>query len=502
MTAAELQPTPSDRPDHPRTGLSGHPKGVLPLVFTEAWERFSWNGMRGILVLFLVSSSRGGLGMSEAVAVSLYGIYNSTAYMLAMPGGWLGGRVLGPRKAVLLGGVILALGHFSMAIPALPTLGCGMLAVAIGTGLLKPNISAMIGELYEKQGLGQRKDAGFTTLYVGINVGSFAAPLVVGTVAERVAWHAGFAIAGAGMLVALFIFLRSWRSLEDIGTQPTPMGAQVRRNVIRRTIVWSGTGLLIFALDVANGSFGVDHLVNVMPLLGVGIPILYFVSLLRSSELTSDDRARIKAYAWFFAVAVLFWVIYDQSGSLLSLFADDKTDRTIGGWEFPASWFQSVNPALVIILGPALAALWVASARRAKEPGTVAKFSFALILVGASFGVMAAAGWARQGEEATDVSILWLLGVYLLQTIGELCLSPVGLALSTKLAPTRFVGQLLGLWFMAGATGHAVNGWVTKLNEPLGDVVYYTMWALVACIAGIAFLLCTRPLAMLMRGVR
>ncbi|MFF4389876.1 peptide MFS transporter [Streptomyces sp. NPDC001552] len=483
-------------------GVAGHPKGVLPLVFAELWERFSWNGMRGVLVLFLVSSVHGGLGIAPATAVAIYGVYNSAAYMLAVPGGWLGGRVLGPRRAVVLGGAVLVLGHFSMAVPTIATFCCGLLLVAVGTGLLKPNIAAMIGELYERNGIAERKDAGFTVLYIGVNIGSFAAPLVVGTVAEEINWHIGFAIAGVGMLVSLLTLFLNRQPLSDIGRVSARMDPGQRSSTFRRAGLWLALGVALLAVDIASGAFSIDHVVNVMPILGVGIPVLYFASILRNGGLAREDRPRIKAYIWFFGVAVLFWMIYDQSGSLLSLFADGKTDRSLGGWQFPASWFQSVNPALVILLGPALAALWISTARRSREPSTVTKFSFALLLVGASFGVMAVAGWFAGGNGAAKVSILWLLAVYLLQTIGELCLVPVGLALSTKLAPAAFVSQLIGLWYMAGATGHAINGWVTQLNKPMGDTAYYGLWATVALIAGGCFLLCSRRLGVLMRGVR
>ncbi|MFD4986507.1 peptide MFS transporter [Streptomyces sp. NPDC058374] len=502
MTQTAVHRSTERSPRPPGPGLAGHPQGVLPLVFAEVWERFSWNGMRGILVLFLVSSVHGGLGMAPATAVAIYGIYNSAAYMLAVPGGWLGGRVLGPRRAVLLGGVVLALGHFSMAVPTVTTFCCGLLLVAVGTGLLKPNIAAMIGELYERHGMAERKDAGFTALYVGVNIGSFAAPLVVGTVAEKINWHLGFAIAGVGMLVSLLALFLNRRPLSDIGRASAPMDPSQRSTTFRRACLWIAGGVALLAVDIASGAFSIDHVVNVMPILGVAIPVLYFASILRNGALAHEDRPRIKAYIWFFGVAVLFWMIYDQSGSLLSLFADGKTDRSLGGWQFPASWFQSVNPALVILLGPALAALWVGTARSSKEPSTVTKFSFALLLVGTSFGVMAVAGWFAEGNGAAKVSVLWLLAVYLLQTIGELCLVPVGLALSTKLAPAAFVSQLLGLWYMAGATGHAINGWVTQLNKPMGDTAYYGLWAIIAVIAAGCFLLCSRRLGVLMRGVR
>jgi POT family proton-dependent oligopeptide transporter len=222
----------------------------------------------------------------------------------------------------------------------------------------------------------------------------------------------------------------------------------------------------------------------------------------RNPQLSAADRPKVQAFAWFFATAVLFWMIYDQSGSLLTLFADNKTDRMIGGWEFPASWYQSVNPAMVIILAPVFAGLWIKLATRNREPSTPMKFALAMLLIGGSFAIMGLAGAAAANSETGKVTVFWLLGVYLVQTIGEMCLSPVGLSLSTKLAPKQFVGQIMGLWFLATATGNALNGWTTKLNEPLGDAMYYTLWAVIAVAAGLTFMMAGRKIRALMGDVR
>ncbi|MFC7221022.1 peptide MFS transporter [Streptomyces polyrhachis] len=462
----------------------GHPRGLATLFMTEMWERFSWYGMRAILVLYLTAAvADGGIGMKESTAVALYGIYNALVYMLAMPGGWIADRLWGTRKAVLVGGSVIAAGHFVLAIPVEWTFYCGLVLIALGTGLLKPNVSAMVGALY-KDSDSSRRDAAFTLFYMGINIGAFAAPLVVGTVGEKVDWHLGFGIAGVGMALALIQYVLGSRHLGDIGRVPAqPASEDEKRAVLRKTLLWASVAAVALLADVFSGAFTIDHLVNVMPILGVAIPAVYFVKMFRTPDLTSGERSRISAFVWFFVTAVLFWMIYDQSGSLLTIFADDKTDRGIGGWEFPASWFSSVNPVYVIILAPLFASVWVALARRSREPSTVTKFALAMLLIGGSFGIMALAGAAAANSDTGKVTVFWLLSVYLVQTLGEMCLSPVGLSLSAKLAPTRLVGQMMGLWFMASATGNAINGWATKLNEPMGDAAYYTLWAVTAVAA-------------------
>lgn len=481
----------------------GHRRGMATLFMTEMWERFSWYGMRGILVLYLVAAVLDGpLEDRQVLAASIYGVYNAVVYMAAMPGGWVADRLWGARKAVLVGGVVIALGHFTLAIANDTAFFCGLALIAVGTGLLKPNISAMVGGLYEGQS-SARRDAGFTLFYMAINVGAMMAPLVVGYLGENVNWHLGFAVAGIGMSLAVVQYILGGRHLGDVGKEPAkPASPEEKRAVLRKVGLWAGIAVGALLLDIAVGTYDIEHIVNVLAVLGVVVPIAYFVTIFRNPALTSEDRPKIKAYVWFFATAVLFWMIYDQSGSLLTIFADEKTDRMIGGWEFPASWYQSVNPMMVIILAPIFASLWVKLATRNREPGTPMKFALAMLLIGGSFGIMGLAGAAAANSETGKVTIFWLLSVYLVQTIGEMCLSPVGLSLSTKLAPKLFVGQIMGLWFLASATGNALNGWTTKLNAPLGDAAYYTLWAIVAVAAGFAFMTAGKKIRALMGDVK
>lgn len=481
----------------------GHPRGMATLFMTEMWERFSWYGMRGILVLYLIAGVLDGpLAGREALAASIYGVYNAVVYMAAMPGGWVADRLWGARKAVLVGGIVIAAGHFTLAIPADVAFFCGLGLIAIGTGLLKPNISAMVGGLYEGQP-SARRDAGFTLFYMAINIGGMAAPLVVGYLGENVDWHLGFGVAGVGMTLAVIQYVLGGRHLGDIGKEPgTPASPAEKRAALRKVSLWGGIALGALVLDIALGTYDIEHVVNVLAVLGIVVPIVYFVTMYRNPALAKSDKPKIQAFAWFFATAVLFWMIYDQSGSLLTIFADTKTDRMIGGWEFPASWYQSVNPAMVIVLAPIFAAVWVKLARRDREPSTPMKFALAMLLIGGSFGIMGLAGAAAANSDTGKVTVFWLLSVYLVQTLGEMCLSPVGLSLSTKLAPKQFVGQIMGLWFLATATGNALNGWTTKLNAPLGDAVYYTMWAVIAVAAGLVFMMAGRKIRALMGDVR
>jgi POT family proton-dependent oligopeptide transporter len=481
----------------------GHPRGLATLFMTEMWERFSWYGMRALLTLYLIAGVLDGpLQDREVLAAAIYGVYNALVYMLAMPGGWVADRLWGARKAVLVGGIIIAAGHFVLAIPADAAFFAGLLLIAIGTGLLKPNISAMVGDLY-KHSESARRDAGFTLFYMAINIGGFLAPLVVGTVGQKVNWHLGFAIAGVGMTLAVVQYVFGSRHLGDIGkVAPTPVTPEERRSVFRKVLLWSGLAAAALLADVALGTFDIAHIVNAMAVLGVVVPIIYFTVMFRSPALTATERPKVVAFMWFFITSVLFWMIYDQSGSLLTIFADGKTDRMIGGWEFPASWFQSVNPAYIIVLAPVFASGWVWLAKRNREPSTVTKFALAMLLIAGSFGIMGLAGAAAAGSDSGKVTVFWLLAVYLVQTLGEMCLSPVGLSLSTKLAPAQFMSQIMGLWFLATATGNALNGWAVKLNAPMGDFAYYTMWALIAAAAGAAFMLASKKIRVLMGDVK
>ena len=463
-------------------GLAAHPRGLSALYFTELWERFSYYGMRALLVLFMVAPlSGGGLGFETADAGRIYGNYTMAVYMLAIPGGFIADRLLGARRAVLIGGTAIALGHYALAVPTLTTFYLGLLLIALGTGLFKPNISALVGALYSRDDT--RRDAGFSIFYMGINIGAFIAPLVTGFLAQSTwfkdwlsghgfdpakSWHWGFAAAGVGMTVAMLIFARSAKGLKDPGKvkgvagldgspPQDPQLLELRRgddesgerrgdDVWRQGALVIGGTLALLTLALVSDIEGwqaLRWLYLALPLAGIAY----------ASRLPGDDAKRLAAIGVLFIAAMIFWAIFEQSGSTLALFADQLTRNEVGGVPFPSSWFQSVNPIFVIALAPLFAGLWIGMG--SAQPSPQIKFAAGLVFLALSFLLMVP---AAKLAVAGLVSPLWLVGVYFLQTVGELLLSPVGLSTMTKLAPARMTGLVLGLWFLAAAFGNKLAG--------------------------------------------
>lgn len=462
---------------------------------TEMWERFSYYGMRAILVLFLSASvADGGLGLRDATAKALVGVYLAMAYLVALPGGWVADRLLGTRSSVLTGGAIIMLGHMSLAIPGgAAFVYLGLTLIIVGTGLLKPNISTLVGRLY-REDEDARRDAGFSIFYMGVNLGAFLAPLVVGTIGQDVRWHLGFGVAAVGMALGLAQYAAGRKRLPD-GRPPRLLTERERRHL--RLGVSAGGAAVVTAvlLALATGTFTLDTVTWVFTVLPIAVAAGYFAFMFFGShEITPDERARLRAYVWLFAAAAIFWMIYDQAATELSTFAKNKTDLTVGGWDMPSSWLQSVNPILIMLLAPLFAALWVKVGTRVSTP---LKFAVAMILVGLSFVVMTFA--ARAASGGVRVSVLWLVVTYLVQTAGELCLSPVGLSVTAKLAPRAFAGQMMGVWFLSVAVGDAIGGQLTRLpGTVLSQPTYFLVLGLFAIAAGLALATAVRPLRRLM----
>lgn len=442
--------------------LAGQARGLSPLFFTELWERFSYYGMRALLTLFMVAPiAEGGLGFATADAGRIYGNYTMAVYMLAIPGGFIADRLLGAKLSVLLGGWTIALGHYALALPTLWSFYLGLLLIALGTGLFKPNISALVGALYTRDDT--RRDAGFSIFYMGINIGAFIAPLITGFLAQSgwfkdwlaangfdptKSWHWGFAAAGVGMTVAMLVFQRSQRTLPD--TVVNADGQALNRGDLSEflkgaaTVIGGTLALLGLALasDV-DGFTWLRWMFLILPVAGV----LYAASLPR------EDAQRLAAIGVFYIAAMIFWAIFEQAGTTIALFADQLTDRHVAGAEFPSAWFQSVNPIFVILLAPLFALIWIKLGGR--QPSAAVKFGLGLFFLSASFLLLApAAALTASGK----VSPLWLVGHFLLLTIGELLVSPVGLSTMTRLAPARIVGLVLGIWFLAAAFGNKLAG--------------------------------------------
>jgi POT family proton-dependent oligopeptide transporter len=447
----------------PASGFAAHPPGLPTLFFVEMWERFSYYGMRAILVLYCVTAAaQGGLGFDTRSAASLYGTYTMAVYLLSVPGGVIADRWLGARRAVLAGGVIIVLGQFSLAVPSLPCFYAGLSLIAVGTGLLKPNISTMVGMLYGEND--PRRDSGFSLFYMGINVGAVMAPLVCGFLAESSAfkgwlasigmdpntsWHWGFAAAGAGMTAGLGVFALRRPTLTGIGERPSERAK-------------------------AGG---------VAP----------------TGPLTAEEWRRIAAISVLFLFTVLFWAAYEQKGASLNLFAKNLVDTTLFGWSFPASWLQSLTPFYVILLAPVFARLWIRLGDR--QPSSPAKFALGLLAIGLAFCLLVPAS-ALTGSGR--ISPLWLVAVYFLDVVGEMCLSPVGLSTVTKVAPARLVGLMMGAWFLATSLGNKLAGYLSGFFVSDNPTRLATLYGGIAfgLLAGGAFLALLAPSLRRMMGPR
>jgi POT family proton-dependent oligopeptide transporter len=448
--------SPDKAPD--TSGIGGHPRGLTTLFFTEMWERFSFYGLRAILFLYMTTEvAKGGLAFDTPYAGLIMATYASGVYWTPLIGGWLADKWLGARRAVLVGGIIIACGHFSMAVETMPNFYAGLVLIALGTGFLKPNVSTMVGDLYGEGDT--RRDAGFSIFYMGINLGALLAPLVVGYLGQRVEWHYGFGAAGVFMVLGLIQYVAGWGRLRGAGERPVkrerPDIAQVRKAGGEAA---RGFDVLTAALAAAGGAVGAylsyDPAVGPVSSLFftvVGVAFGYIAGVCR--HLNRGELGRVLVICILFVFSVIFWMSFEQAATSLTLFADQLTRTNVLGFEFPSSWFQTVQPTFVILLAPAFAGLWVGLGRR--DPSSPVKFAFGLLFAGLAFALVA---FASTLTGAGKVSPFWLIGVYLLQTLGELCLSPVGLSTVTKLSPARMVGLMMGVWFLSISFGNYIAG--------------------------------------------
>jgi POT family proton-dependent oligopeptide transporter len=448
----------------------GQPRGLATLFFTEMWERFSYYGIRPLLILFMTAALvRGGFGFARPTASAIVGIYSASVYLASLPGGWIADRWLGLQRSIWWGGVLIALGHLSIALSAVfahQAFFLGLILIVMGTGLLKPNISALVGDLYPEGGA--RRDAGFSIFYMGINAGALIAPIITGFLGERIGWHWGFGGAGLGMLVGLLTFrARASTTLGPLGSTPAGTAADQQR---ARTIALGALAVIAVAVVLAAlGVFTVDPvaIANMMKNVILTVAVIGFVYLFLFAGLTGTERKGIVVILVLFIFSVVFWSAFEQAPTSLNLFARDFTDRTVLGWEMPASWFQSVESFFVIVFAPMLAVLWTRLGSRGKDLSSPTKFALGLTLAGVGFLLMvAAANRVVSGGTTTRVSMFWLVGSYGLQGLGELALSPVGMSSMTKLAPRRFAGLTMGVWFTSLALGNLIAGLVGGNVDP------------------------------------
>ncbi|MGH7509113.1 MAG: peptide MFS transporter [Gemmatimonadales bacterium] len=498
------------------TQFFGHPRGLSTLFFTEMWERFSYYGMRAILILFMTAPiAAGGLGFDVAKAGVVYGTYTALVYMLSLPGGWLADRFLGQRRATLYGGIVIMLGHISLAIPSIATFYTGLGLVVLGTGLLKPNVSTMVGQLYGTDDA--KRDAGFSIFYMGINTGAFLAPLACGWLAQsqefkqilssagispETSWHWGFGMAAVGMFLGLVQYLAGWKHLGSAGLEPVrppTEDARIRQKAVLQIglalvlglaallTLLSLTGMLRISAEGIGRSFGVVLLV---------ITVAFFLWMFTVAKWTPEERKRLVVVLVLFLGAAVFWSVFEQQGSTLNLFAQRSTDTTLLGYKFPASWFQSLNALFIIMLAPVFAWLWVRLGSR--NPSELVKFTAGLALVGLGFAVLILA--AKAAEGGVRVSPLWLVATYLLHTAGELCLSPVGMSAVSRLAPARIAGLTMGVWFLALSVGNYLGGRVAALYEGFSLPELFGAVAAYALAAALVLALLIKPIGRMLRS--
>ncbi len=491
------------------SGFFGHPRGLSTLFFTEMWERFSYYGMRAILILFMTAPvASGGLGFDVAHAGTVYGLYTALVYLACLPGGWLADRLIGQRRATFAGGVVIMCGHVALAVPTLASFYLGLALLVLGTGLLKPNISTLVGQLYGRDDA--RRDAGYSIYYMGINTGAFLAPLVCGWLGQgagfrdllgtlgidpALSWHFGFGAAAVGMALGLAHYLLGSRHLGDIGAPPAappPYAPDARRQLARGVLVLLACGALLgllAALDiVAIDAAWIGNAFGVVLFL---VTAAFFGWVFNSADWSRDERRRLVLVLVLFLGATVFWSLYEQGGSTLNLFAERNTDTRVFGFDFPASWMQSLNPVFIICgLAPAFAWLWVRLGSR--EPSSPAKFALGLLFMGLGYAVMV--GAAVNARNGVLVSPMWLTTMYFLHTVGEMCLSPVGLSAMSRLAPARIAGLTMGIWFLASSIGSYAGGRVAGLYDSLDLVDIFGVLTLVAVAAAGVMMILVRPL--------
>lgn len=461
-------------------GRSGYPPWFVTLFLTDIWERFSFYGMAAVLTLYAAAPlAEGGLGLTGAAPSALFGSYLGLVFLLALPGGWLGDRILGARRATALGCITIMLGHYAMAVPTRWTSYIGLLLIAAGTGLLKPNMAALLSGGYRPDEHA-RREAAFSVFYMSIQISALTAPLVVGLLSETLGWHWGFGAAGVGMTFGVIQFLRGARHFGDRDIAPRqPADDAERRKAARRagTVLAVVGGLL--AVDVVAGTFTEMHVIALIGLCAVTVPFGYFVALLRSPSLGPAHRTRLRPFFWLLMSFSLFWLLAGQAGSMLSLFAREHTDRSILGATLPASWFQSMIPLFILLTAPFFAWLWPRLGHRLTTPS---KFAVALVLVGAAFLTMSpAAAFSQDGA----VSPLWLVAVFFLIACGEVIIGPVGIATAAEVHSTAFTGRTVGLLWLFSGFGAGLGSQVVHLADVWPDHVYYLVLGSVVATVGL-----------------
>ena len=471
----------------------GQPWALAHIFGVEMWERFSFYGMQGILLIYMYYSvAEGGLGIDQGVATGIVGAYGGTVYLSTILGAWVADRLLGSERVLFYSAIVIMLGHIALAIlPSAWGLGVGLIFVAIGSGGLKANATSVVGTLYTPAD--PRRDAGFSLFYLGINLGAFFGPIVTGILQSSIGFHAGFAAAAVGMALGLIQYSFGRKQLpESSRTVPNPLPPNRRLLVVGIGVA----GILVIAVLVLTGVIRADNLAGIVIIATLGATVAYFFVILSSRAISGIERSRVFGFIPLFIVNVGFWSLYQQQFTVLTIYSDQRLDREILGFTMPVSWINSINPIFVIILSGVFAAIWTKLGTR--QPSTPVKFSIGAIVMGIAFLLFLP--WANGGENSTP--LLAIIGILLVFTIAELFISPVGLSVSTKLAPERFHTQMIALYFLSVALGTSIAGWLAQFYDPTNEVPYFTILGFIAIGLGVALFLSVKPVLALMRGVR
>lgn len=471
----------------------GQPWALAHVFGVEMWERFSFYGMQGILLIYMYYSvAQGGLGISQAVAAGIVGAYGGTVYLSTILGAWIADRVLGSERVLFYSAIVIMAGHIALAlVPSVWGLGLGLILVAFGSGGLKANATSVVGTLYAPGD--SRRDAGFSLFYLGINLGAFLGPLVTGFLQSNVGFHWGFGAAAVGMAIGLIQY--------SFGRKQLPARSRVVPDPLPRSRypLIIGIAVLVVIAIAACALLGViraDNLSGIVILVTLVATILYFIVILSSTHITATDRSRMFSFMPLFVVNVGFWSLYQQQFTVLTIYSDQRLDRTIGGWTMPVSWVNSINPIFVIVLSGVFAAIWTKLGDR--QPSTPVKFSLGAIVMGIAFLLFLP--FANGAPNSTP--LLAIVGILLVFTIAELFISPPGLSVTTKLAPERFHTQMVALYFLSVALGTSIAGWLAQFYDPKNEIPYFAILGAIAIVMGLALLACVRPVLKLMKGVR
>jgi POT family proton-dependent oligopeptide transporter len=475
------------------TRFFGQPWALAHIFGVEMWERFSFYGMQGILLIYMYYTvAEGGLGIDQTTATGIVGAYGGTVYLCTILGAWLADRLLGSERVLFFSAIVIMCGHIALALlPSVWGLGVGLILVAVGSGGLKANATAVVGTLYASGDT--RRDAGFSLFYLGINLGAFLGPLVTGFLQTSYGFHWGFAAAAVGMAIGLIQYSIGRKSLPDSAREVSNPLPRSRYGAVVGIAV---AGLAVIVALVLLGVIRAENLAGVVIIVTAVAAVAYFFIIISSRQLTSDERSRVISFIPLFIVNVGFWSLYQQQFTVLTIYSDQRLNRSIFGWEMPVSWVNSINPIFVIILSGVFAAIWTKLGTR--QPSAPVKFALGAIIMGLAFLLFLP--FANGAPNSTP--LLAIVGILLVFTIAELFISPPGLSVTTKLAPARFHTQMVALYFLSVALGTSIAGWLAGFYNPEDEVPYFTILGLIAIVLGIALWLSVKPVLALMRGVR